>query len=214
MTARMQIATIVSLPFQQNTYVAHLEGRTDCVVIDPGLEPTKIVRYLDQHALVPAALLITHGHADHIGGNAALKQRWPACPLVIGVGDEPKLGDPRLNLSAGFGAALLSPGADLLVDDEDTYEAAGLTFTVREIPGHSIGHVVYIYRDEPIVFGGDVLFSGSVGRTDIPDGDFDTLAAGIRTKLYTLPDETVVYPGHGRPTTTGHEKRSNPFVRE
>ncbi len=83
--ARLQIHTIVSLPFQENTYIVHLEERDDCVVIDPGLEPAKILRLLDDASLKPAALLITHGHGDHIGGNAALKERWPDCPLVIGI---------------------------------------------------------------------------------------------------------------------------------
>jgi hydroxyacylglutathione hydrolase len=85
---------------------------------------------------------------------------------------------------------------------------------VRETPGHSIGHILFIYRSEPIhVFGGDVLFAGSVGRVDIPDGDFEAWATGIRSKLYTLPDDTLVLPGHGPTTTVGREKRTNPFVR-
>ncbi len=213
MTPRLQIASIVSAPFDENTYVLWRDGRSDCIVVDPGLQPGKILRYLEQVSLTPATLLITHGHADHIGGNAALKERWPACPLVIGLLDEPKLGDPRLNLSAGFGLELYSPGADQLVREGEIYAAAGLEFLVRDLPGHSIGHVVYICRDEPIVLGGDVLFAGGIGRTDFPDGDFETLARGIRTKLYTLPDETQVYPGHGPATTIGEEKRSNPFVR-
>lgn len=213
MTARLQIASIVSMPFAENTYIAWREGRTDCVVIDPGLEPGKILRYLDEASLTPAALLLTHGHADHIGGNAALKQRWPDCPLVIGDLDEPKLQDARLNLSAGFGVEVLSPPADLLVKEGDTYEAAGLEFLIREIPGHSIGHVVFICRGEPLVFDGDVLMAGGVGRTDFPDGSFETLADGIRAKLYTLPDDTQIYPGHGPPTTVGREKHGNPFVR-
>ena len=214
MTARLQITAIVSAPFEENTYIAWLEHRDDCVVVDPGLEPGKILRFLKQESLTPAAVLITHGHADHIGGNAAIKEHWPDCPLVIGTLDAPKLTDARLNLSAGFGVALLSPPADVLVNEGDTYEAAGLAFTVREIPGHSIGHVVFVYRDEPIVFGGDVLFEGSIGRTDFPDGSFETLAAGIREKLYTLSDETKLFPGHGPPTTIGREKRGNPFVKE
>jgi glyoxylase-like metal-dependent hydrolase (beta-lactamase superfamily II) len=211
---RLQIASIVSLPFAENTYVLHLEGRDDCVVIDPGLEPAKILGYLERAGLTPAAILITHGHGDHIGGNAALKERWPNCPLLIGAGDAPKLTDAELNLSAGFGVAVTSPPADGLLREGDVYEAAGMAFEVRETPGHSIGHVIFIYRSEPTeVFGGDVLFAGSVGRVDIPDGDFEVLAQSIRTKLYTLPDDTIVLPGHGPTTTVGREKRTNPFVR-
>jgi glyoxylase-like metal-dependent hydrolase (beta-lactamase superfamily II) len=112
----------------------------------------------------------------------------------------------------GFGA-LTSPAADRTVGEGDVVEAAGFTFDVHEIPGHSIGHVVYVLRSAPrIVLGGDVLFRESIGRTDFPDGSFDLLARGIREKLYRLPDDTIVLPGHGGPTTIGHERRSNPFV--
>ncbi len=210
----LQLATIVSQPFGQNSYIASLRGRDDCVVIDPGLEPQKIIRHLDHERLTPAAILITHGHSDHIGGNAALKKRWPDCPLVIGAGDAPKLTDPWLNLSAGFGTPLVSPAADQTVNDGDAYEAAGFEWQVRTIPGHSVGHVVYLWEgQEPaIVFTGDVIFAGSVGRTDFPDGDSRGLILGIRSKLFTLPDETILLSGHGEPTTVGKEKRENPFA--
>jgi hydroxyacylglutathione hydrolase len=209
-----ELATIVSLPFAENTYIAHLAGRHDCLIVDPGLEPGKVLAHLDQQALEPAAILNTHGHADHIAGNAALKERWPDCPLVIGRGDAPKLTDARLNLSADYGLGLVSPKADVLLDEGDTYCVAGFDLHVREIPGHSCGHVVLIWKTHApvVVFGGDVLFAGSIGRTDFPDGSFEQLAAGIREKLFTLPDDTVVLPGHGPATTIGREKRCNPFV--
>jgi hydroxyacylglutathione hydrolase len=210
----LTIGRIVSMPFDENTYVAHVPGRDDCIVFDPGLEPEAILEYLDEHALAPAAILCTHGHSDHIAGNGALKRRWPECPLVIGIGDAPKLTDPQLNLSAPFGLPMVSPPHDQTVDDGDLYEAAGMKLDVLTAPGHSIGHVVFLYRDtQPwTVFGGDVLFRGSVGRTDFPDGDFESLREAIHSKLFTLPDETVVLPGHGPATTVGREKRSNPFV--
>lgn len=212
----IHIASIVSLPFEENTFIAHWDGRDDALVFDPGLEPDKIFAYLDEMSLSPAAIVLTHGHGDHIGGNAALKQRWPDCPIVIGRGDVPKLSDPVLNLSANLGAHVVSPPADVIVDEGDVYRAAGFELHVLEIPGHSIGHVVYVCKDHSpqIVFGGDVLFSGSVGRTDFPDGDAETLFAGIREKLFTLPDDTIVLPGHGPSTTIGHEKQHNPFVGE
>lgn len=210
----IRVACVVSAPFDENTYVAHLEGRLDCVVVDPGLEPEEILRYLDEQKLVPAAILITHGHSDHIAGNEALKERFPDCPIVISHGDEPKLTDPMLNLSGAFGAHLVSPGADELVGEGDVYSAAGMDFEVREVPGHSSGHVVFIWNaGKPlVVFGGDVLFAGSIGRTDFPDGSFEQLATHIWSKLFSLPDDAQVLPGHGPPTTVGHEKRTNPFV--
>jgi glyoxylase-like metal-dependent hydrolase (beta-lactamase superfamily II) len=211
---QLQIETIVSFPFDENTYLAHLHDRSDCVVFDPGLEPQKIIDLLEKKKLQPAAILCTHGHSDHIGGNFLLKRRWPNVPLVIGEGDAAKLTDANLNLSAPFGIEILSPPADQLVVEGDVFEAAGIRLEVREVPGHSIGHVVFLWKDghPPVVFGGDVLFSGSIGRTDFPDGDFDALKTNIHQKLFTLPDETVVYSGHGPKTTIGVEKRSNPFV--
>jgi glyoxylase-like metal-dependent hydrolase (beta-lactamase superfamily II) len=213
--AEFQIATIISYDFQENSYVVHLRDEGDCLIVDPGLEPEKILEYLDHHGFVPAAILNTHGHADHIAGNAVLKQRWPACPLVIGAGDAGKLVNPRSNLSAIFGHPITSPAADVTVNEGDVYRAAGFDLEILHVPGHSAGHVVFLWKahDPYIAFVGDVIFAGSIGRTDFPDGDFDTLAAGIRTKLYTLPDDTILYSGHGPATTVGEEKRHNPFVR-
>lgn len=202
------------MPFGENSYVAWLAGRNDCLLVDPGLEPQKIFAAIDRHCLTPAAILNTHGHADHIAGNGAMKSRWPDCPLVIGRGDVAKLGDAKLNLSAQYGLALTSPPADVEVTEGQTYQAAGFSLNVHEIPGHSVGHVVFVWKDHRpmIVFGGDVLFAGSVGRTDFADGDFGVLAAGIHGKLFTLPDDTIVLSGHGPATIIGDEKEGNPFV--
>jgi glyoxylase-like metal-dependent hydrolase (beta-lactamase superfamily II) len=182
--------------------------------VDPGLEPDNIAAVIDRHGLTPAAILNTHGHADHIAGNADMKERWPQCPLVIGRGDAPKLTSPKLNLSADYGFKLVSPQADREVVEGDTYRAAGFVLQVHEIPGHSIGHVVFVWKEHrPVyVFGGDVLFAGSIGRTDFPDGSFPALADGIHQKLFTLPDDTIVLSGHGPATTIGAEKENNPFV--
>ena len=211
---RLHLGTIVSVPFEENTYIAHLEGRDDCLIFDPGLQPGEIVEYLEQHRLTPAAILCTHGHSDHIAGNATLKQHWPECPLVIGENDAAALSDPTLNLSAAFGLPLVSPDADVTLADGEVFEAAGLKLETHEIPGHSPGHVVFIWHAQQpkIVFGGDVLFRGSIGRTDFPHGSFEQLQQGIHQKLFTLPEDTIVLPGHGEPTTIGEEKQHNPFV--
>jgi glyoxylase-like metal-dependent hydrolase (beta-lactamase superfamily II) len=135
--------------------------------------------------------------------------------LVIGAGDAGKLISPRSNLSAIFGLPVTSPPADVTVEEGNVYSAAGFDLEVLAIPGHSTGHVVFLWKthDPHIAFVGDVIFAGSIGRTDFPDGDFEALAEGIRTKLYTLPDSTILYSGHGPATTVGKEKRHNPFVR-
>ncbi len=209
------IHTIESAPFAENSYIVHRRGRADAVVIDPGFEPEPILDCLRQHKLTLAAILNTHGHVDHIAGNAAIKDAFPDAPLIIGHGDAPMLTDAGLNLSGDFGIPITSPPADRTLRDGDALEVAGLTFDVREIPGHSPGHIVYICRDDSRdVFGGDVLFAGSIGRTDFPGGDLDLLLTGIREKLWPLPDSARVYPGHGPATTIGHERRSNPFLAE
>jgi glyoxylase-like metal-dependent hydrolase (beta-lactamase superfamily II) len=135
---------------------------------------------------------------------------------VIGVGDAAKLTDPELNLSAGFGVALVSPPADRTVDEGQRIEGAGFELEVLATPGHSAGHVVFLCKQrEPWrVIGGDVLFRGGVGRTDFFDGDAEELRRSIQEKLFALPDDTIVLPGHGSATTIGHEKRTNPFVGE
>jgi glyoxylase-like metal-dependent hydrolase (beta-lactamase superfamily II) len=213
MSQPLQIHTIVSLPFEENTYVVWRPDRSDALVIDPGLEPESIIEFLRERQLRPAAILNTHGHADHIGGNEALKAAYPDAPLVIGHAEAPLLTDADLNLSAPFGMPIVSPPADRLVREGEVLDLAGVRLEVLEVPGHSPGHVVFVHRAAPaIVFGGDVLFRGSVGRTDFPGGSAARLFEGIRGKLFALPDDTVVYPGHGPVTTTGYEKRTNPFV--
>jgi glyoxylase-like metal-dependent hydrolase (beta-lactamase superfamily II) len=213
MTTPLQIQTIESMPFAENTYVAWLPDRRDALVIDPGLEPALILDFLNEQALTPAAILNTHGHGDHIGGNRELKNAFPQAPLIIGANEARLLIDANANLSAPFGAPITSPPADRLVHEGDVVEAAGIRLEVLDIPGHSPGHIVFLYRNAPpVVFGGDVLFRGSIGRYDFPGSDGRLLLQGIRDKLFALPPDTVVYPGHGPMTTVGYEKRTNPFV--
>src|SRR5262245_30552069 len=159
----LQVYTIVSMPFEENTYIVWLDGRADALVIDPGLEPDLILDALAKNGLTVAAILNTHGHADHIGGNEAMKRAFPAAPIVVGEHEADMLTDPMANLSAVFGAPITSPPADATVKEGDVIEHAGLALEVRHIPGHSPGHVVFIYRGRPVhVFGGDVLFRGSI----------------------------------------------------
>jgi hydroxyacylglutathione hydrolase len=211
----VEISLVLSVPFEENAYVVSLPERSDCLITDPGFEPENIIVHIERRGLSPAAILVTHAHADHIAGNEAIKERWPECQLVVGADEAAKLVDARSNLSAMFGLKIVSPPADVTLRDGECYTAAGITVKACQIPGHSSGHMVYIIDDcNPIiVLVGDVIFAGSIGRTDFPDGDFDTLAEGIRKNLYALPDTTILLPGHGPETTVGREKRSNPFVR-
>lgn len=216
MTAPLRIETIVSAPFAENSYVVWRANTRDAIVVDPGFDPDAIIDVLRGADLTPVAILNTHGHSDHIVGNGPMLDAYPGTPLIIGRNEAYLLSDANANLSAPFGFSIVSPPADQLVDDGERLTIAGIEFLVREIPGHSPGSVVYIADGEspPIVLVGDVIFAGSVGRTDFPGGSTQKLLAGIKKHLFSLPDDTLLYPGHGPTTTVGQEKATNPYCRQ
>lgn len=198
--------------FQTNCYVLTDAKSRTAIVIDPGYNPDIVLDAIDGYKVTH--LLLTHAHLDHIGGLRQLKEVTGA-PIYIHDKEKDWLTDPMLNGSGRWpqlGEPITGPAADHLVAEGDKIPFADRELSVLFVPGHSPGSVAYLVEDQ--VFAGDTLFNGSIGRTDLPGGDFDTLVASIRSKLYTLPSNLVVYPGHGPETTVGREKAGNPFVRD
>lgn len=209
----LRVQTFALGPFETNCYVIRREGGTTCWVIDASFGPGPMLEYIRRHNLSPSLLALTHAHADHIGGIPEFRRAWPGLPIAIHAEESSWLGNPELNLSAGFGAPVSVPGPDRTLADGDQLELDGVPCTVIHTPGHSPGGVGFYFPTSDLLVAGDALFAGSIGRTDLPGGDFARLQRSIRERYYTLPDRTVVLPGHGPRTTIGHERLSNPFVR-
>jgi hydroxyacylglutathione hydrolase len=184
----------------------------DCLIIDTGLEAGELVDFLQRHNLNPAAVVLTHGHADHVTGLVALRGRFPHIKVYIHKLDAEMLTGEKDNLSALAGVLFSSEPADFSLEEGDIIEQANIKLDVLHTPGHTPGGICLYSKDEGIVFVGDTLFADSVGRTDMPGGSATQLIKSIKQKLCTLPDETVVYPGHGPQTTIAQEKENNPFL--
>jgi hydroxyacylglutathione hydrolase len=193
--------------FETNAYL--LEAPAGLILFDA---PTGTCKWLEEIDRQPSLLLITHGHVDHIEDASAIKERF-GCKVGYHADSAPLITDPGFFKQFGLFLEVAPTKADLLIDETDSRDFLGLEFQVFLVPGHCPGSLCFFLAKEKILFGGDVLFAGSVGRTDLPGGDHQALIANIKRKLYPLPDETKVLPGHGPATTIGYEKRHNPFVR-
>ncbi|MGH2592783.1 MAG: MBL fold metallo-hydrolase [Anaerolineae bacterium] len=208
----MIVQTLTVGPIQTNCYIVVCEDTRRAAVIDPGWSAPTILAAVESLNAKVGLILLTHAHFDHIGAVADIVDATKA-PLALH-----PLDLPLLRADGGARAFNLpirpAPDPDLSLDHGQVLEVGALRFETRFAPGHTPGHVVFYLEKEKAVLDGDVLFQGSIGRTDFPGGDFDTLIASIRSQLLTLPDDVVVYPGHGPPTTIGEERRNNPFLME
>ncbi len=196
--------------FAVNNYLIQSETSHKAILIDAGESPQPILNKIQSLGLELVYLINTHGHGDHIAGNATIIRETGA-ELLIHPLDEPYLRDPTLNLSAFLGARLESPPADGFLEEGDEVTVDDIRLQVLHTPGHTPGHITLV--GENLAFVGDVIFYEGIGRTDFPRSDHNQLLQTIRTKIYTLPDEMNLLPGHGPETTVAHEKRHNPFVR-
>lgn len=207
----MQLETLIVGPFEVNCYLYWDEVSNEGIIIDPGADSDKIFEAVDKLGFTPKAILLTHGHGDHIAAVADVKEKYDL-PLYVGDGEEELLSNPSANVSAMIGTPIVAPPPDELVKDEEVIAIGSIKLRVLATPGHSPGGVCYLDETEGNLFCGDTLFYGSIGRTDFPGCSTEQLLDSINKKILTLPDSIICYPGHGPKTTVGGERINNPFL--
>jgi len=205
----MDFETIVVGALETNCYVVPCAETGLCAVIDPGAESDKIIRTILERELEPVIILNTHGHVDHIGANKDIKTRFPV-PLRMHHADLPMLHNAQASEIASWLGAKVSPEPDADLREGDRIVVGNVSLEVLHTPGHSPGSVCFL--GEGILFSGDTLFRGGVGRTDLPGGSWSELESSLRDTILPLADELVVLPGHGPSSTIAREKESNPFL--
>lgn len=213
----LQIHTFTFNAFQENTYILENTDTKDCIIIDPGCsdvnERKRLSTFIEKEGLKPVRLINTHCHIDHVLGNQYVHDTY-GLDLEAHEGEIPVL-ESCVQVSAMYGISYTpSPAIKSYLAHGDTVELGDIRLEVRFTPGHSPASVCLIDHDSKQVLGGDVLFMGSIGRTDLPGGSYQTLIDSIKSQLLTLEDDYQVYPGHGGPTTIGRERLTNPFLQE
>ena len=207
----MKIETLVLGSVRTNCYLLINEGTRETLVVDPADRVDVIARKIVDEDLTLKAILLTHGHGDHILAVNDLKKQF-GVKVYAAKAEEPLLLNPEQNLSQALFGIAVTVKPDILLEDGQEFEAAGIRLRMIHTPGHTPGGCCYYQADEKVLFSGDTLFCGSIGRTDFPGGSLSELIRSVKEKLLILPEDVKVYPGHEELTTIGHEKRYNPYM--
>jgi glyoxylase-like metal-dependent hydrolase (beta-lactamase superfamily II) len=211
----IRVKTFTFNAFQENTYVVSCDGA--CMIIDPGnsdqTENNKLKEYLDASGLKPTLLMNTHCHIDHVLGNDWVKNTFQI-PFLIHEKELPVLHSVKAYAPNYGYPTYCEATPDRFVQTGETIMFGSSSFQILFVPGHAPGHIGLYFKEEKKLFAGDVLFRESIGRTDLPGGDFNTLISSIKSEIFSLPEDVQVFPGHGIPTTVGYEKLYNPFCAE
>lgn len=209
----IEIKNFVFSPFMENTYVIYDETK-EAVVVDPGCyedyEKDELTSFISNNELRVVKLLNTHCHIDHVFGNQFVKEKY-SVELYIHPKDEDTLRSVKVYAPAYGFQHYVESEPDVFIEEGNYIEFGNSRFEVIFTPGHAPGHVVFVDREQNVCIGGDVLFDGSIGRTDLPGGDYNTLINSIHNKVFPLGDDMIIYPGHGNTTTVKKEKETNPF---
>lgn len=193
-----------------NTYFVWNDEKNEGIIIDPAGDTARIIDKIEQYGFTPVAILLTHGHFDHMLAVDDLRDKYNI-KVYIGINDKEVIQNPEYNLTSAFIGQSFTLDADVYLQDDVSIFVAGYKIKCIEVPGHTPGGMCYYFENENVLFSGDTLFCESVGRSDFPGGNGRELYLGIRNKLFTLPDEVTVYPGHMESTSIAHEKQYNPF---
>lgn len=196
--------------YATNCYTVANSDTREAIIIDPADRADYLVRMYENQNLKPVAVLLTHGHFDHIGALSGVRKAYPDIRVYAGSAEAEVLGDVKLNLSAMFGSPTQT-AADIYVEDGETIKLLGTDIRCISVPGHTVGGICYYFAEEKLLFSGDTLFYGSIGRSDFPTGDGHALLENIEKKLLILPPDVTVYPGHNDRTSIKKEKEHNPY---
>ena len=213
----INVAHFTFNPFQENTFILYDETN-ECIIIDPGCyspdEEQELANFIENNQLNPVMLVSTHSHIDHVLGNYYVCKKYDLTPCIHPEDLSTLQNVKNYAHQYGFGNYQPSPEPEVFIREGETVNFGKSSLEVRFVPGHAPGHIVLISQPDGFVINGDCLFYGSIGRTDLPGGDHQTLLDSIRRELFTLPDDLEVFAGHGPKTTIGFEKENNPFLRQ